>query len=570
MKLMSIQKDAQEIAASICEIVGVDVVIVDSEMERVADTFRYPYSRIDIHTRSIVGSIVSSGQPQVVENKNYFQSCVECGSRELCQMQGLIGVPILLRGTTIGAMGVVLERHNAKRLLENVSLVLTFLSQMADLLSSKLSSRLDSSSLQRISSQWEDMLDTVDSGVVLVDEKNTIVVHNKRFSRDFQIPEGGCGQGKLLTELVDHPMVAEALRKRVDVSDQSIIVPLAHATFYGSFHVTQMWQDGLYRGAVFTFRDSNGLPSDDILLYTGRDAKETIRELCGESPIGDRLQRRLHDLEEREKPLLLCGASEEYLLRLAVAIHNSAGRTGRFVLINGRGLYDARLAKNPFLAEDDITGNLLMAHQGTLCIGDVFELPIYIQRWLLNCLRGSVSRDSGLQRTFQTQFICLSSHPIRDEDLLFQDPELVELLNACRLDVPDPLGSKDRLQGILDRSLTHYSACYGKQGMVVERAAWELLLTFPWEKGPHEPYRVMEYLVRTCESVITEEAVSNLREWLGSPARSVKDYERQEIQRLLDAGVSCDQIANLLHISRATLYRRIKKYKLKTGKEVVS
>lgn len=564
MKLMSIQKDAQEIAASICEIVGVDVVIVDDEMERVADTFRYPYNRIDIHTRSIVGSIVSSGQPQVVENKNYFKSCVECASREWCQMQGLIGVPILLRGSTIGAMGVVLERNNAKRLLENVSLVLTFLGQMASLLASKLCSRADYANLQRMSAQWEDMLDTMDSGVALVDEKNAVVVHNERFNRYFQVP-GGCGHGRPLSELVDHPLVEEALRKREDISDQPIIVPLAHTTFYGSFHVKRMWQDGLYCGAVFTFRDTNGLPSDDILLYTGHDMKETVHQLCGDSQIGEQLQRRIHDPQERDDPLLLCGTSEEYLLRLAVALHNSAGRVGRFVLINGRGLYDAQIAQNPFLSEDGIAGTLLMAHQGTVCIGDVFELPVYIQRWLLRFLRrsGENSWEVGLHKEFQTQFIFLNTRPAQGGELPFRENELVELLEKHRIDVPDPLGSRQRLQILLDRSLAHYCGCYGKQGMTVEPEAWELLLAFPWEKGTHGPYKVMEYLVCACEGVITREAVEELRMRMDSPARSAKDYERQEIQRLLDSGVSCDQIANILHISRATLYRRIKNYKLK-------
>lgn len=559
MKLMSIKKDAQEIAASICEIAGVDVVIVDDEMERVADTFRYPYKRIDIHTRSIVGSIVSSGQPQVVENKNYFQNCVECASRDQCQMQGLIGVPILLRGTVVGAIGVVLERNNAKRLLENVSLILTFLDQMANLLASKLGSRPDFSDLQSMSSQWEDMLDTMDSGVVLVDEKNAVVVHNKRFSRYFQIPEGQC-HGRPLTELVEHPLVAEALRKRVDVNDQSIVIPLAQTTFHGAFHVKQMWQDGLHRGAVFIFRDTDGLSSEGILLYSSHES-ETIRQICGETPLGDQLQHRLHDPVRRDEPLFFCGASEEYLLRLALAFHNSAGRTGRFVLINGRSLHDARIVKNPFLTGDDITGTLMLAHQGTLCVSDVFELPVYIQHWFLSCLRA----DSPLfQGTFQAQFIFLHSRPAQSGELLFRDPELMNLLESHRLDVPDPLETGRRLQALLDRNLAHYSACYGKQGMTVEPAAWELLLSFPWQQDLLTPYKVMEYLVRSCDGVITREAVAALQSRLGSsPSKSARDYEQQEIQRLLDAGIPCDQIANLMHISRATLYRRIKKYDLK-------
>ena len=40
MDLTSIKQTAQEIAVSISKVVGVDVLIVDENLERIADTFR--------------------------------------------------------------------------------------------------------------------------------------------------------------------------------------------------------------------------------------------------------------------------------------------------------------------------------------------------------------------------------------------------------------------------------------------------------------------------------------------------------------------------------------------------
>lgn len=563
MKLISIRKDAQEIAAFISEIVGVNVIIVDDEMIRITDTFRYPYNQIDIRARSIIGNIIASGLPQVVEDKDYFDSCVKCTDRDYCKMQGLIGVPIRYQDVTIGAIGLVLEKCNIKRLLENINLVLTFLEQIAGLLSSKLSSQVDRANLQRMSSQWTGMLDMMESGVALVDERGSIVVCNERFNYYFRVGKDCFCHGRFLSELVDHSLVVKSLREKVDVDAQSIVVPLPQTVFCGDFHIKHMWQGNVYCGAVFIFRSSCDLPSNNLLLYNGYGS-ETINRICGGSAVGRKLQSILSDPDQKNQPIFLCGVSEEHLLRLAVAFHNSAKRPGRFVLVNGRGLYETD-RKKTFPIFEDAFSPFLEARQGTLCITEVFSLPVYIQHWLLGYL--SPDKKSPSQGMLQTHFIFLSDQLIQSTDLLFRDPDLVDILQHYRVDVPNHMRTPQQLQALLRRSLDHFSSCYGKSDISVAPEAWELLQTFPLENDEQSLHKVVEYLVRNCGGVITREAVAKLREQLMSPVRDVKAYERQEIERLLNTGISYDRIADILHISRATLYRRIKKYQLKTERK---
>lgn len=557
MKLMSIQKDAQEIASSICEMVGVDVVIVDNEMRRVADTFCYPHRHIGIRAQSIIGNVINSGWDQVVENKDYFRECVECKDRAECAMRGLIGVPIRFRDTTAGAIGIVLDQGNSKRLMENVNLILTFLHQMADLLAGKLIRQADRDSLQHISAQWNCLMDTVGSGVVLVDEQGRVVTCNEQFRRWFQLDEDDARQ-PLLSDCLRHPLIEEAMRQKTDVNGRVAVIPLPSGTFRGHLHIKQMWKDGTYCGAVLSCQDVDGLSQNDLLLYNPHSSAETVRRLCGESELGRRLRELLRDPARCQAPLLLRGADREYLLRLAVAFHNSAGRTGRFLLIESRGLYDAAADTDPFPGRS--SDAVLLAHQGTICIRDVFELPIYMQQELLEHLRSAGGQPGPV---LHTQLVFLDQVGSGASAPIFRDHKLEEFLSRCLLEVPSLPQTNQRRQAILERCLERCRARYCRPWLTVEPAAWEALTAFTWKHGSYTPDQVVEYLVRTCGETITLSAVLELRDKLEPPVQNTKDFEQQKILRLMDEGLSHTQIAEVLQISRATLYRRIQKYQIK-------
>lgn len=554
MKLMSIQKDAQEIAGSICEMVGVDVVIVDNEMRRVADTFRYPHRHIGIRTQSIIGNVINSGWDQVVENKDYFRECVECKDRAECAMQGLVGVPIRFQDTTAGAIGIVLDQGNSKRLMENVNLILTFLHQMADLLASKLIRQADQDSLQHISAQWNCLMDTVGSGVVLVDEQGRIVTCNEQFHRWFRL-DGDDARQPLLSDCLRHPLVQEAMHQKTDVNGRVAVIPLPSGTFRGHLHIRQMWKDGAYCGAVLSCQDVDGLSQNDLLLYNPHSSAETVRRLCGESEAGKRLRELLRDPVRSWEPLLLRGTNRELLLRLAAAFHNSAERTGRFVLIEGRGLYDIPEDRGLFPCQG--SDAILLAHRGTICIRDVFELPLCMQQELLEHLRSR----TGLN--LHTQLILLDQAGSKRNAPIFHDPELEEFLAPRLIELPPPPQTGRRRQAILERSLKRCKARWHKPGLTVEPEAWEALMDLPWKPESYTSDQVMEYLVRTCGESITRSAVLELREQLEPTVQNARDFEKQKILRLINEGLSYTQIAEALQISRSTLYRRLQNYQIR-------
>lgn len=556
MNLMTVKKDAQEIATSISEIMGVDVVIVDSDLQRIADTFHYPYRSIDIQTTSIIGRILKTGRPLVVDNKDFFQSCADCKDRVWCRMQGLMGVPILFQGKTMGAIGLVVEENNVRHLVENTNLVLTFLQQMADLLSGKLAEAENYNSIQQMSSRWEYMLNTVDAGVVLLDGSNSIIVHNEHFCRIFGI-EGECYNHQL-TEYISHPVITDILRKRLDVAGQALVVPLENSVFYGRVQVKQMWQNGICRGAVFSFQDWYHAFPEEVSFVGNRCGRQSLKELCTESGLFAKLSQAARN---EPAPILLCGSRESlrYLHSLAAAIHVHSGREGKCNYVSSEDWIDFVPLTFDLSDVAKVPPAVLISHQGTLCISQVFDLPVSQQRSLLDYVRKCRSRE---KLGFCTRLIFLAAGDLPDAESRFICRELLEELLPYKIQVPNPLHCSKHLRRQLERYFADYAECYHTGQLEVEMEVWDILLGFPWKQSNYPLYKIVECLVRDSGGKVRAEQARQLLEELNVLPRSVEGFEQEQIRRLLNEGASVEQIANILKISRSTLYRRIKKYKL--------
>ena len=558
MKLTAVKKDAQEIATAISEVMGVDVVIVDTELQRIADTFHYPYRSITIHKSSIIGRILDTGHPLLVDNKDYFQSCAECKERLWCQMQGLMGVPIFYRREVVGAIGLVVEGHNVRHLVENSNLVFAFLQQMADLLSVKLGKAEDDDSMQTLTSRWEYVLNTVDAGVVMLDGNNTIIVHNEHFCRIFGI-ESECYSHQL-TEFVSHPAIERILQNQSDVMYQTVIIPLKDSFFYGQLQVKRMWQNDLFQGSILSFRD---------LYHTIRKNPDIAGTVCPTTSLEEIFQERQvldklgHCAKQEVTPLLLCGneGKSRYLTRVAGAIHHHSGRVGKFTCFSSDDWNDLLPLSYDLSDVANVPLSLLISHQGTLCIKQVFDLPVRQQQCLLDYLR---KITSGEKLNFSVRMIFLITGELPDPNSRFICRELLEELLPHMVKIPNPVQSKKALHHQLEQYLKDYSDCYHREGLELESQAWDLLLEFPWEESDYPLHKIVECLVQDSSTIISAEQTRGLLSELNASPKSVEGFEQEQIQRLLNEGASVEQITNILKISRSTLYRRIKKYNFKS------
>ena len=563
MDLMDVQGEAQKISVAISEVIGVDVVIVDSQLRRVADTFHYPNDVVPIRSNSIIGRIIETGQPLVVDNKYYYQSCVDCKDRALCNMAGFMGVPIRYGDTVAGAIGLAIVERNVKHLVENMNLILGFLQQMADFLAAKMTAQVNYESIKTLSLERDSMLEAADTGVVLVDEKGDIISCNQRFRSYFGME--GAVAGKKLTDCIRHPVIRQAMESRAVQPGCTVTIPLHDQVFYGKLSSHPMWRDGVFCGTAFAF----------LNLYWGDDespsqntesVRDTVLHLCGTRGT----KKALELLEEKKlgtEPLLIRCSNRKWVMDLACAIHRESGRTGKFIVLDTFGYTDAEAEQKLFGravsgVSPYVSNAMLLAHHGTLCIFNIFLMPAFLQMRLRKYLQGVTDEESFRP---DVRLIFATSPTMEAPDPHFVDQELFRMLRTREVCLPGPTEDPKRLRAYLDDCLHFYVLRYGCGDLhFAPEAAAMLVDSYPWSSGVRQIRQAVEYLVRTCPCpVITAEAVrSMLSEIGGSRRRSIQEIEQEEIQRLLQQGNSPDEIADILQISRSTLYRRIKKYQL--------
>ena len=88
----------------------------------------------------------------------------------------------------------------------------------------------------------------------------------------------------------------------------------------------------------------------------------------------------------------------------------------------------------------------------------------------------------------------------------------------------------------------------------------ERLCRCDWPGNLTELDQVLDRLVRLAGSEITAESLEGLPGFNPRPVQSVEEMEREKIREMLDLRYSKEEIARLLGISRATLYRKINQF----------
>jgi len=319
--------------------------------------------------------------------------------------------------------------------------------------------------------------------------------------------------------------------------------------------------------------------------------------LVGRSPAMRSLYRQLDRIAASDITVLVHGESGTGKELVTRAIHdNSARRDGPLVAVNcaaiPQSLQDAELfghEKGAFTGADQARpGRFEQADGGTLFLDEVAELSLPLQAKLLRVLQERTFERVGGRKTMRTDFrLVAATH--RDlsemvargefrEDLFFR-------LAVLELQVP-PL--RERTGDV--ELLTHRFLSELSEGEVPELtdAARDVLLHYAWPGNVRELRNALQRAIVVCDAsridvgdfpprlrAAVEPTLASAPVSLPTPAapanqppptavRSLADLERSTIEEALQAtGGNVSEVTRRLGISRATLYRRLKKYGLR-------
>ena len=282
-------------------------------------------------------------------------------------------------------------------------------------------------------------------------------------------------------------------------------------------------------------------PSDLTVLITGENGTGK-----------DVLAREVHSLSRRrDRPMVAvdAGAIPETLFESELFGHVKGAFT------------DARA---------DHVGKFEQADGGTLFLDEIGNIPLHLQAKLLRALQdrsivrvggtASVPVDIRLICATNTDLAALVREGRFREDLYYR-------INAMHIELPPLRERAGDIVPLAERFCRELSLRYGRRISGIDREAAELLRVRTWRGNIRELYNCMEKAVVFSEGEVLRAADLHLGTAEDAAAAGERtDRERSEEEIVRDAlrrcGGNVSKAAKLLHVSRPTMYARIRKYKI--------
>lgn len=265
--------------------------------------------------------------------------------------------------------------------------------------------------------------------------------------------------------------------------------------------------------------------------------------LLGRSPKMKELFRLIPVIAQTDSSVLITGETGTGKDVLAEVIHKASDRAkGSFIKINCGALPETLLESELFGhkkgaftgAVSDKLGRLRLAHNGTLYLTEIGDLPLILQVKLLTFLDDKVVYPLGTTKGFQADVrIIAATHrnveQMVKEGLFRQD--LIFRLNVVRLYLP-PLREREGDIGLLmDHFLKIFSARFGKSLKGFSQQARHLLLNYAYPGNVRELRNTVEYAINICQSELI--GMEHLPAYLLEAKITSHEHSRLKAQDLL-------------------------------------
>jgi len=328
-----------------------------------------------------------------------------------------------------------------------------------------------------------------------------------------------------------------------------------------------------------------------------------FNNIIGSSPEMEKIFQILPSLAQSDSSVLITGETGTGKDMMAEAIHQLSSRAkGPFVKINCGALPETLLESELFGhrkgaftgAIENRPGRFRLAHNGTLHLTEIGDLPLALQVKLLTFLddREVFPIGSGKAVAVDVRIVAATNRNLeqRARDKQFRK-DLLFRLNVIRLHLPPLRDRKGDIQLLVDHFLNSLSSQLGKQRPTISREASKILMAYHYPGNVRELKNIVEYAVNICADgeiepghlpfylmessnggvpVGVPEAASSLTfktvEGGGPTANSSQDWPTIEKQMILDAlvrtGGRKNKAAAALGWARSTLYRKMKHYEI--------
>ncbi len=333
-------------------------------------------------------------------------------------------------------------------------------------------------------------------------------------------------------------------------------------------------------GAVLVSRDQREVRR---LREQWREAHGMDR-LIGKSPVMRAVYRRIEQVAPTDSTVLILGESGTGKELVAEILHAQSQRWDKpLVRVNCAALPEQLLESELFGhvrgaftgAISDRVGRFELAHRGTILLDEIGDLPLAVQTKLLRVLQQREFERVGSAKTIKVDLRVLASTN-RDLPALVAAErfrgDLYYRLNVVPIELPPLRAHPEDIPAIAEGFLARKAASAKQRVKQLTPQALRVLMEYDWPGNVRELENALEYALVTSEDDFIRPQdlpprLSAGREGgNGTLAAAVYAREKELVLGALRGSASSGEAARQLGISRATLWRKMKRLGISTLK----
>lgn len=313
------------------------------------------------------------------------------------------------------------------------------------------------------------------------------------------------------------------------------------------------------------------MPIEDLRMLVahaaGYTAKYSLDTIVGTSSACTAMKERAMRAAKKDNHILLQGESGTGKQRLAHGIHMASSRAaGPLIYLNCNDLTPELLEQDLFglKTSEDLshTGKLELASGGTLLLDEVEKMPFQVVEKLAKALKERKICRIGedLERNINVRIIAAADGNLRRlcEKGLFA-PEIFEIISKNIIHLPSLRSRREDIPILITSILNDLSEQHKMKKRSLSEAAIRILTEYDWPGNIKQLQSVIENAFFSTQNDVIEASDINL---IGNikPDNKWKEDRDIFIRAWQSAGGNVSRLANLLGVSRVTLYRYMHKY----------
>lgn len=344
-------------------------------------------------------------------------------------------------------------------------------------------------------------------------------------------------------------------------------------------------QNGETIGAVEILTDiSDSIRQQEkiISLRKTLNMENGYHDLIGRSPAMRRLFELIESVAPSDAPVMILGPSGTGKELTAMAIHEASPRQdGSFIKVNCAALNENVLeselfghVKGAFTgAERNRAGRFEAASGGSIFLDEIGDIPHSTQVKLLRVLEENIIERVGDNQSIpvDVRIITATNKDIERmvaagsfrEDLFFR-------INVFPLNCPPLSARREDIPLLIQNFITYNAAKDGKRIAGLTPEAMERMMSYDWPGNVRELRNTIEYARVLCPGGLIDvrhlpQRLSNRNarpESRQDPPTPLKKEREQLLAALRETGGNQSKAADILGVSRVTVWKRIKKHKI--------